>query len=88
MAFSISESPTRESVNVNVSPFDEAWKLLKTPEKVSDEVKLNEYLSELGITEASDLRDCEVVMVETLASYLKPIPKNAFLRIVKAAKAV
>mmetsp|Transcript_12713 Transcript_12713/g.17346 ORF Transcript_12713/g.17346 Transcript_12713/m.17346 type:complete len:620 (+) Transcript_12713:226-2085(+) len=61
--------------------YDEAWTILTDPSKASDPEGLMTLFSKLGLSKASELVDCDEEIWNDLASYLKPIPKRALLRI-------
>jgi hypothetical protein len=85
-----SYSPTKESPVKDVSnssalavasnPLDAAWKLLIDASKVAEPDRLATIMREIGLTESSELRECDDDMVNSLASCLRPIPKKVFVR--------
>lgn len=67
--------------------FKEAWKLISN-ERVFVENSFEEkkaYLEEIGIYEASDLKDLEAEHIETLANLLKEIPRKKWTRLLNSA---
>jgi len=73
--------PTTKTETSQAPNYDEVWTLLTDPSKASDPDRLTKFLSELGLSKALELVDCDNEMWNDIASYLKPIPKRALLRI-------
>jgi hypothetical protein len=85
------ESPVKDVYNssalaVASSPLDAAWKLLIDASKVAEPDRLTTIMREIGLTESSELRECDDEMVNSLASCLRPIPKKVFVRIIAESR--
>ena len=63
--------------------FKEAWRLINTEKMFADNCYHEKagYLEEIGIYEASDLKDLEGDHIETLAALLKEIPRKRWTRL-------
>jgi hypothetical protein len=66
--------------------FKEAWKLINSEKMFADNCFQEKagYLEEIGIYEASDLKDLENEHIETLAALLKEIPRKRWTRLLTA----
>jgi hypothetical protein len=65
----------------------EVWALLTNPVKAKDAAALSAYLTELGVTDASELLEFDEAEVGEIAAFLKKHPKKKLLKIYRYAMA-
>ena len=78
-------SPVQVHVSSELSPLDEAWKILLDKTKVTELETLSRYLDEIGLSTGSELADCDDEIIKKIASYLKLVPKKAFIRLFESS---
>ena len=71
--------PTASTKPTVVSNYTSPWALLHDPTKINDVHGLAAKLSELGITEISEMPYIDPDVVQTLSTFLKPVPAKRFL---------
>ena len=76
---SVLTSPAATKV---MNRFELAWELLQDPTKVANMADLSSFLLEIGLSSSEGLEFCES-KIETIAGFLKPIPKTQFLNYVQ-----
>ena len=81
-ALTVSSSSSLSSPS---NSLEEAWQLLSDQTKVTDVESLSCLLNEIGLSNASELLDCEEEMIQKIASFLKVVPKKKFIRLVLAS---
>lgn len=77
----------RSKIEQQEENFKEAWKLIKSKRMNVDDrfQEKMDYLDQKGIYEASHLRDLDISHIETLAEFLKEIPKKQWTRLLTGA---
>ena len=78
----------RKAVEVDQENFNNAWKILGNDKMFADNCydEKTAYLDELGIFEATDLKELEQHHVEALSSLLKEIPRKKWLKFMSNTK--
>eukprot|EP01041_Mallomonas_annulata_P000980 gene980-1918_t len=66
------------------SATDEAWSMLRDPQKVKDAQLLSTVLRELGVSQAAELQYCTVNDLDKLADTLKDVPRRMFHNLQKS----
>lgn len=56
----------------------EAWEILKNPEKIIQGKALDAILADLGVYEGKDLVYCEEKEIRDIAATLKKVPQRRF----------
>lgn len=79
----------RKAVEVDQENFNNAWKILGNDKMFADNCydQKTSYLDELGIFEATDLKELESHHLETLSALLKEIPRKKFVKFMSNPKA-
>jgi hypothetical protein len=65
-----------------------AWSLLMNPTKETDPKALHTLLDQLGVSEPEELGQCTQQELDQVAAFMKPVPKRAFVELMKKAVSV